>query len=597
MRLLLILALWGLPAGVAAAQAPAPAADPATGPLGFPEETAFAFDQEQAEAWREAMIPVVEEVAGRRFTSRPELTLVTRRALGEIIVAEQLALLERLEPDETDDQVRLELELDVLVRTPVTIGRYAQQRGHILLAAGNVRPLMALGGVPESALPSVMKLVVAHELAHALHRQHVDVPRQLGRLRTRDQALAQEAMSEGFAMYVQERVATKLGMEPAQAQLVTLMSGAGFEGEIAVRQQQRYQRVYDAGWTFFRAHAEAGTDGAPWSLLDAPPLTYGQIREPLRYGEPVAMEMNARRLFREIGPLVGAGDWVRTVMTVDPRRVGETFAPLGEDVAKEVAANVGPAYNLVLAQNQGGMPTVRTVSAIELKEPVFGPRLLELTTQLKDRQFQQVLGLVKSDEDAFTVDVVKPVPVPSLEAAASTRFRLDVSQKDPPATMVFVIAAAHRGTWAVQFTGNGSAIDDADIARAMTTVFDRAESGDGLVPVAWVDEKNPLVRAMARLDEVMVDAPWKGRYRELTKSDLSAQLGADVSGQIAIELGFVRGQVGDFAQEASDPALTVLLVELNEDELTEGLASALVTRSRISLDQVSAIPGAEIETG
>ncbi|MHC5113030.1 MAG: hypothetical protein ACYTGP_01220, partial [Planctomycetota bacterium] len=72
---------------------------------------------------------------------------------------------------------------------------------------------------------------------------------------------------------------------------------------------------------------------------------------------------------------------------------------------------------------------------------------------------------------------------------------------------------------------------------------------------------------------------------------------ADVSGQIAIELGFVRGQVGDFAQEASDPALTVLLVELNEDELTEGLASALVTRSRISIDQVSAIPGAEIETG
>ena len=92
-----------------------------------------------------------------------------------------------------------------------------------MLPAENVLPIMQLSEIPPDRLEPVMELVVAHELAHALRAQFVDMRPQIAGIRTSDGLKARCAIDKGFVMLLQAKVAKRLNLDSAQEQCIEMI--------------------------------------------------------------------------------------------------------------------------------------------------------------------------------------------------------------------------------------------------------------------------------------------------------------------------------------------------------------------------------------
>src|SRR4029453_8963832 len=95
------------------------------------------------------------------------------------------------------------------------LGKYGFVDGTVYLLAGNVRPLFKLCDTDEKQLPAIVKLVVAHELTHALQDQELDLKTTLAAIKNVDASLAISAAIEGQAVFVQDSVGQALELDAA----------------------------------------------------------------------------------------------------------------------------------------------------------------------------------------------------------------------------------------------------------------------------------------------------------------------------------------------------------------------------------------------
>lgn len=227
--------------------------------------------------------PIVAEVAGRDFESLPPVVIADLKLLSEVIYEEQrhlLADVEGLVPEEIESSARRRS----LERASSFAGKYGLLDGRLYVSVDGLRYTLGERGSPESLLRPLVRIVIAHELAHALQDQHTDLDHLTHTAEGTDAMMALNCALEGHATWVHEAVADRMGLGEAEALMAQLM---GYDEPIQGRMDPADfypSYVYGLGRDFVAFHAEEGGTEQVWRVLAHPPAGTSEIVTPETWG-------------------------------------------------------------------------------------------------------------------------------------------------------------------------------------------------------------------------------------------------------------------------------------------------------------------------
>ncbi len=188
-------------------------------------QDAFLPDTPAVEKALTEVLPIVEQTQQRTFREPPRILLVESSEMETHAEARYRA--QRQSPKVGADpnlQIIAELLLPVMSLNSL-IAAYSPERRAILLCPSTFTKSMTRHKVPLAEQRNVLKLVVAHELVHALQDREIGFDELLATMPDLDTAAAANLLFEGHAIVGHELVADKLGLVDAAAHLDRVVGG------------------------------------------------------------------------------------------------------------------------------------------------------------------------------------------------------------------------------------------------------------------------------------------------------------------------------------------------------------------------------------
>ncbi|MEQ1570412.1 MAG: hypothetical protein ABMA64_32565 [Myxococcota bacterium] len=253
------------------------------------------------------LAPAVEEAAGRPFVELPEIVLAGPEQIAEVVYQEQRALLEQRGEVVAEADTRE----NAAAVSALFAGKYGFVDRKLYVSVEGIADSIALEGQPEWLLRPVIRVVVAHELAHALQDQHLDLQRRVADAPNGDAIMALNCAVEGHAVWVHEQVGKREGLDEAVRLMADLLGS-----DDALRRRMDpdafyHTYVYGLGRDFVAYHAKRGGTERVWEVLAAPPDATRAIVSPEAWGaDPSApLDPRARRVIRRAGLRLAGKDW------------------------------------------------------------------------------------------------------------------------------------------------------------------------------------------------------------------------------------------------------------------------------------------------
>ena len=224
--------------------------------------SAKAQSDPQVEAIARQVIPRVEHAVGLKFRHQPTIAIRTSKQVHAYLSAK----LDQDEPPEVLNQISVAYRLlglipDTLNIRSLLVALYSEQ------VVGYFDPDSATLYVVERADPAQLRLVLAHELVHALQDQYVHLDSLLSMRRQNDRRNAVQAVMEG-----QATLASIAAIMPDQD--VTHMPDFWNQYRETVREQQQQMPVFRSAPLIIREGLIfpylAGADFARWFSIQFP---------------------------------------------------------------------------------------------------------------------------------------------------------------------------------------------------------------------------------------------------------------------------------------------------------------------------------------
>lgn len=269
------------------------------------------WSQASLEAYLDEVMPLVEEAAGREFTRRPKVAVADERNFGHLLAEEQLRIYERVMPD-TPPSIRRQLaEAAGRYMTSGILGKYILETETVYVCPSALVPAMNDLQLAPSRTGDLLKVVVAHEIVHALEDQHTDLEGVLAALEDEDALWAASAAWEGWATHVEEQVADALDLEDIYLGLLSLQ-GWGEEG-VTDASAWRTWAIYGQGKNFMEWHYDRGGVEQVWATLNDPPSSTSMLFRPHTWSPDVPRtDLDYAAVLRGIEQVLGDGDWLVT---------------------------------------------------------------------------------------------------------------------------------------------------------------------------------------------------------------------------------------------------------------------------------------------
>jgi hypothetical protein len=337
------------------------------------------FTQEQIDTWVAEMAPHVEAAAGRKFRNIPTVRLVTLKEMGGLLKDDydHVATLcgqQRLSdpaPDNLDEM--LDIMFAIMETASKLVAKYSITGECIAVCQETTEVVFRKHAVPIAEQSNVLKLVCAHELAHALHFQHAAYDRIIKQLTEHKDALRGYGLvTEAFAIQIHRDVARRIGCDDALHALEESMVNAHVEGL-----SLKVVMAFAGG-----INAEGGVDRF-WKFLTEPTPELGaQLRaqslhlgtdQSNRYDKALAKAADAWDL--------NCGQSIRMDATAD--KAMQPFKLLDATTQSKIKATIEKVHSL--ACFMGNLKAANEVYALSIIELKVGA-----TAQAIDRAFPQV---------------------------------------------------------------------------------------------------------------------------------------------------------------------------------------------------------------
>lgn len=421
---------------------------------------------EQARAYVRETAPLVEKIAGRTFKRIPEVKLVTAEQIEPVLAYEVAPRLRMYEGGlGTEGLVHSTAHL----LASALLGKYGTERKILYIVPDNMDAVVRHGRIERKYMQSLIELVVAHELTHALQDQELNLARMLRLPKSEEEAIATGATVEGHATFVQDRVADALGLGDAQkayARSITLGAFASTgdpTGNLGTRQVNKLvEQVYLKGRDFVAWHDGRGGMEAVWRILAHPPKSTAQILNPETYSDKAVATVDYKAALKGLEKQFGDRPWTVINQEVGAMSLAATYASMDQQVRERIVANLDHAQALVAVD----MPTMANVSIIACKDASIMPEYL---TALRNLAESQVKSLGAGTIMKISPPVFSEFTAMKSDMATKTTFTITLAGISSPNTFVRVV----RGRTMVEIYFQRLKLTDDQIGHIAETVFNR----------------------------------------------------------------------------------------------------------------------------
>ncbi|MCB9679737.1 MAG: hypothetical protein H6737_31815 [Alphaproteobacteria bacterium] len=230
-------------------------------------------------AYVDEIVPLVEKHAGREFTTRPPLEVFDPQAFAVYVGKESKLIMDTIYRDTPEPVRQAQADADAKAQMGGLFGKFGIFDGKTYIVPSAIES--AGDELGDDGAVKLAKLVIAHEITHALQNQEHDAREQLDHIVDLDHFHGWSAVSEGGANFVAFRVAQDLGLEE---EFWTLSSHQGW-GKDGLAEPYAYDiwMRYGRGMHMLEEVVEAeGMEGF-WRWHAQPPVSSSMIFRPATY--------------------------------------------------------------------------------------------------------------------------------------------------------------------------------------------------------------------------------------------------------------------------------------------------------------------------
>ena len=372
------------------------------------QETKDLLTQDELlEMVREA-IPAVERASGLKFRRGVWAKISTRKEVQRELAEELRPQMAVLEPGAEGEDARSLAQQYAWLYGEIMLAKFAWKTGTIHIVPETIEAMAKALEQPGLRDRKVLRVIVTHELVHALDGQHFDIFRSFGRVKSATELEIRNALSEGHAQHVTRKVFETAG---------DLASYEAYEKAILAEpphlsEEQRYlasimaastKLAYVDGRVFFDALEKSGRATYVQDVFRKPPTSKSVLLKPERYYNPAAAggEFDPAPSFEAFAKEFGA-EWTQRALELDTPTIRATFGDFLPKEEVEAALEAIVQANLVIL-NPKAAPQSKLVAAavLRMKDAPAAKRFVEAGVKLskaKDaRMTSGALKIVKAD--------------------------------------------------------------------------------------------------------------------------------------------------------------------------------------------------------
>lgn len=437
------------------------------------KEGAPAFTPEEASAMVRELIPLLEQAAGRKFKAQPAVICGNRDRMAASMTFDLLPQIRKLHPSlEHNDAGQYALE-QAIAAAPLVLARYGNHDKALFLAPANVPALLEHFGAQAEQSKLLLKLVMVHELAHALQDQEAGLQKLLDGAKDGESSIALNALLQGHALYLQELVAKELKTGDATLNLARRMvAQAARHGDPMVDEmvETNFRQIFLDGRAFVAHHAAKNGMEKVWAMYAQPPADTRIILAPETYtGAPRALLDYARALEGLEKEIDKEREWKLQTMSMGPAMLRTAYARL--EAAKRDVLIEKIDHSQALAAAHRGTGAMANFSILLLKDEAA---VKECCAIMNDFMAQELQSIQKVNA-VMRVDVQ---PAQDLKGIQAVTARLQRFELEAPGEPLVRQQAARigRGRYIFEYMDQNVGLPPERIAALAEIVFKRIEA-------------------------------------------------------------------------------------------------------------------------
>jgi len=333
------------------------------------------------------IIPLVEEAAGRKFKQIPKIRIIDRDTLANVLMQDLLPQFINLMPDTNSQKILEMAENQAKGMTSLIIGKYGFMDQVLYLIPGNVYPIMNLKKINKKHTQAIVKVLIAHELTHALQDQQVGLKQKFDEIDGLEESEAFNATIEGHAVFIQELVGQKLQLDKALFDSSRMIAAGNltFEESMLEMQQKmaeaRYENIYLGGRKFIEYHYNEGGNRNVWKILAAPPVDSAMILEPATYDPTPKDKVDYAGLLKGVENYFGGSQWNVQNTEIPKMTLHASYKNLDSKEKDEIISKIAHIQALQLKVGKGA-DLFGSVAIIILKDNTYGPKFISIAEKM-----------------------------------------------------------------------------------------------------------------------------------------------------------------------------------------------------------------------
>ncbi len=442
----------------------------------FPEGEP-AFTDAEAEAVVKELTPLVERAAWRRFRRPPAVRCVGRAEAAAALERDLLPQYRNLMPQAAPAEISRLAAAEAIGAAPFLLGKFGFADRTLFLLPRNVRPLMQAAGIPEAMAPAVVRILIAHELTHALHDQYLGLQKTIGAMRQQEHLTAFNAAIEGHASFVADAVAAALGLDREAVEFARLLSAGVVEGrdpgQDLVRRirETQYQQIYQGGRRFIEFQFRRLGRERLWEVLEKPPTRTSMIARPETWSPEAAPRPDYSPVLAGLERRFGRRGWM--VQNVEIGLMQAQAAYAGMDPARREAVLASIRHIQGLIVQTPGAAEGNGVTLFVLDGPAAAAPLLAAQEEMARRNLAVLDQSPDAEVTGFTA-----ANFAGIEADRARLVSYEVGPPGGPSRRVRFWRIA-RGPVVVEIGDVDAGLGDAQVAGIAEEVFRRYQARFG----------------------------------------------------------------------------------------------------------------------
>jgi hypothetical protein len=193
------------------------------------KEGKAAFTSTQGETYVNELIPLVEKASGRKFKHVPKIKIASRDEVAESL-AQDFEVKYKNNMLGWSSKRRTEAaQAFAEFRVPLLLANYGHSNKTLYLLPRNIMLLLKSCEIDTKYTQSIVRLVIAHELTHALQDQTINLSQKLIGMESENEVRVFEICFEGHSLFVQDQVGKMLEIDREVIETAILFATGNFK--------------------------------------------------------------------------------------------------------------------------------------------------------------------------------------------------------------------------------------------------------------------------------------------------------------------------------------------------------------------------------